>query len=195
MTQLSPLLNGLIERKKRILWVSWFGFLLSWVLYTFAAYLGTHITSQRPSQLNNTLLLGSVGFAILAGVFSLLIPRVIYNETKVRKMLKEIPKIEGLAKSRDGKIQGNLLNELKSLTIDEQRVYGIFAGYTGWYVVNGAIGDLIAVIGLFPAILGGDFELYFYFGIPALVLKVLHYPKAHAFLESIELIAQKGAVA
>ena len=191
MSQLSPFLNVLIERKKRILWVSWFGFLLSFVLYTIAAYLGT--TSQRPSQLDNTILLGAVGFAIVAGACSLIIPRVIYGETKLRKMLIEIPKIEGLAKSREGRIDENLLNELKSLTLDEQRMYSIFSCYTSWYVVNGAIVDLIAVIGLVPAILGVDFITYFYFGIPALVLKILHYPRPNTLLESIKLRAQKDA--
>ena len=193
--QLLPLLNELIERKKRFLWISWLGFLLSSILYTIAAYLVTHSVSQRPSQLTVTILYVSVGIAIIAGVCSLIISRVIYSEAKLRKMLQEIPTIERLARSRDGKVDRDLLDKLNSLTLDEQRIYAIFAGYTGWYVVNGAIVDLIAVIGLVPTILGGDFEFYFYFAIPAFVLKVLHYPKPYAFLESIELIAQKGAFA
>lgn len=192
--QSSPLLNELIESKNRFIWISWLGFLLSSVLYIIVAYLGTYSALQRPSQLTDTILYGCVGIAIVAGVCSLIISRVICSETKLRKKFQEIPKIERLAKSRGGKVDHGLLDKLDSLTLDEQRIYSIFSGYTGWYVVIEAVVDLIAVIGLVPAILGRDFQLYFYFGIPAIVLKVLHYPKGNAFLELIELIAQKGAV-
>jgi len=192
--QSSPLLNELIESKNRFIWISWLGFLLSSVLYIIVAYLGTYSALQRPSQLTDTILYGCVGIAIVAGVCSLIISRVICSETKLRKKFQEIPKIERLAKSRGGKVDRGLLDKLDSLTLDEQRIYSIFSGYTGWYVVIEAVVDLIAVIGLVPAILGRDFQLYFYFGIPAIVLKVLHYPKGNAFLELIELIAQKGAV-
>jgi hypothetical protein len=195
MMQLSPLLKELIESKKRVLWLFWFAFLLCWVLYTIVAYLGTHTNSQRPSHLSTSILYVFIGIAIVAGVCSLVIPRIICSETKLRKMLKEIPTIERLATSRNRKVDYKLLEKLKSLTLDEQRIYAIFAGYGGWYVVIGAIVDLVAVISLIPAILGVDFVLYFYFGIPALVLKVLHYPKLNALLESLELIVQKGTVA
>jgi hypothetical protein len=110
-------------------------------------------------------------------------------------MLKEIPTIERLATSRNKKVDLKLLEKLKSLTLDEQRICAISAGYGAWYVVVGVIVDLVAVISLVPAILGVDFVIYFYFGIPALVLKVLHYPKLNALLESLKLLVQKGTVA
>jgi len=193
--QLSPLLRELIEGKKRFLWLIWFAFLLCWVLYTIVAYLGTHINSQRPSHLSVLILFVFIGIAIVAGVCSLVIPRIIFSETRLRKMLKEIPTIERLATSRNRRVDDKLLKKLKSLTLDEQRIYAIFAGYGGWYVVIGAIADLVAVISLVPAFLGVDFVLYFYLGIPALVLKVLHYPKLNALWASLELIVQKGTVA
>jgi hypothetical protein len=97
-----------------------------------------------------------------------------------------------LARTHNQCVDYALLEKLKSLQPFEQTLYSIAMAYLTWFVIIGVLSDLMAMIGLVSVILKGNFTDYFYFGLPAILLEILNYPKLDSVLETAIFLNQNA---
>lgn len=173
----SDTLNELLDKRRKVLWLIWFAFIFAIIVYAIVAYVLTQQPMKMAPPVPREVLSIIALLAIIAGVVSLLIPRLVFSEKSITKMLRSSLSLDRLRKGQNQRVDYALLEKFKSLDPSEQKLYSIATTYLTWFIIIGTLPEVIAIFGFISAFFTGNFTDYFYFGLPAILLEILNYPR------------------
>lgn len=176
-------LRELLQGTSRILWVLWFAMTASIWLYVAVAFFVTG-GARGPGAPEPMIswILGALGVAM--GVTSLLLPRFLGSDERLRATLEAPVDLESLARDpRTGAADPERLRRLERLSETERKLLTVPAFVFLPTILPLALNESVALFGLVLVFLTRSFDVILPFAIAATVLNLLSRPALDSVLE------------
>ena len=176
-------LREILQSTARILWILWFAMTAAIWLYVAVAFFIAG-SGTRPATPEPMLSWVFAGLAAAMSVASLLLPRLLGSDERLRAALEAPVDLQGLARDpRTGKADPERLQRLERLSAVEQKLLAVPGFVFLPTVLSLALSETVAIFGLVLAFLTRSFDVILPFAIAATVLNLLLRPSLEPVLE------------
>jgi hypothetical protein len=161
-----------IETIQRKLWLA---FLATVPMYVCLAYVQVGRPTSGVTPLQATpLAVVVVTMSLLAAVLGPYVPRLMFSESRLRKLLSRGVDPETLARDpKTGTVNEERLARIKSISPDEQRLLALVPTFFGAFIVRLAFNESIVLYGLLMAFFSGALIAILPFAIVSFALNLI----------------------
>ena len=190
MGMISPELRELLRPALRV------NAMLRWILtasifvYGLAACLVLE-RSPAPAVVSELFHLAFGCVAILTGLGSLLVERVLLSDARLQEAMRSDPDPEALARDpRRGIVDGERLQKIQSLTSAERKLLRLCGLFFASFIIRLSMNEAIAIYGVVLAFLSRSLIPMLPFAVAAIALNVACRPRIDPFLERATYLAR-----
>jgi hypothetical protein len=146
--------------------------------------------SAGPTDLQDGLQLALAGVAVLTGLGSLVVPRILLSDDRLREAMRKEPDPEVLAQhSRPGAVSDERLRQIQSLSSADRKLLQLPGLYFTPFILRLVINESIAIYGLVLALISHSFEPMIPFAVAAIALNLTCMPRIEPMLDRAARLA------
>ena len=182
MFTISRELKEFLEPSRRLWLVLWFAMTFSMVIYVLVAFLVSR--QHSPADLSSGLLTAFGGIAAVATLASLLIPRFLPSDDRLRSELNSDFDPESLARNpQTGSVNQDRLQKIALVAPYEQKFMVLPFLYFTPFILRLVINEAVAIFGLVLSILSHSLAPMLPFIAVAIILNLAAFPRLDPMIE------------